>query len=163
MTIQSRIWLMLLLILPVAVMACPESGKNDRLLYGIAFKLAQAGSCHRLEEQDQADCLESVLSEQAMTQPDIHDALLLIRYGNVRRIRACNHHEMRDIRPGAEIPVALWTCHDISPPESTSSADVKTLAFAMVYTDPVTLKIARSVLLPVSPVASHHPVAPEVH
>lgn len=147
--------LLLWLLLTAAAMACADLEQNEELLYASAFKLSELGGCVGLEDPQQSECLSRILTEPAISQPQRDAALSLIRCGNVRRIRVCNHRELHEIKGQGGAVADLWACHDVSVPSGSAYAAVQVAAFAMQQTHSRSLQISQVLLLSSSADASH--------
>lgn len=157
-----RQWLSLWLLLPVTAMACLDDNQNEQLLYASAFRLAEAGSCARMEPPQKAACLRLVLSEPASRQDDLDRLLSLIRYGNVRRFRVCNHRELVEIRRQGGERAELWACHDIRVPDNTEGPGVRVLAVGVSRVGPTATRIRQFVALRLPSHASRTPLSEQV-
>ena len=167
---RIRYWLMVGMVLPALAQSgppdAPPQKDNAMLLYASAFKVSEAEGCMRSEGARRQGCLEAVLTDTAMKDPAIQDALALIQHGNVRALRLCEGHERQEAQLREGIPAALWACHDVrlhaaSQQPSSSNAPQRTLAFAMVEVDgegdPGRVRIGQVLTLSPSSSASQEP------
>lgn len=169
---RIRYWLMVCMVLPALAQSGPPDARpqkdNAMLLYASAFKVSEAEGCMRSEGARRQGCLEAVLTDTAMKDPAIQDALALIQHGNVRALRLCEGHERQEAQLREGITAALWACHDVRlpaepKPPSSSNAPQRTLAFAMVEVevdgegDPGRVRIGQVLTLSPSSSASQEP------
>ena len=157
-----RQWAILLWLLPAAAMACRDDNQNEKLLYASAFRLAEAVSCSQRVPPQKAACLREVLAEPVINQEDLDRLLSLIRYGNIRQIRVCSHHELQEIRQRDGEDADLWACHDIRVPDNAEGAEVNVLAVGVSQAEPAGARIRQIVPLGLASIASRDPLSQQV-
>ncbi|MZR64131.1 hypothetical protein [Alcanivorax sp. DP30] len=157
-----RQWVGLMWLLPTVAVACLDDNQNEQLLYASAFRLAEAGSCSRMEAPQKAACLDEVLAGPATRQEDLERLLSLIRYGNVRRVRVCNRRELVEIRRQGGERAELWACHDIRVPDNAEGAGVRVLAVGVSRVEPTATRIRQFVALRLPSHASRTPLSQQV-
>lgn len=146
--------LLLSLLLPLSALACTQYEQNETLLYASAFRLAEAGSCGRLEEAEKEACLDRVLTGSARRQPELEALLALIHRGNVRQLGACNKQQLRAIKRQGGEDANLWVCHRVYLQQADASKSGQTMALAMMQTAAFSVRIGQVILLPEAPQTS---------